>query len=104
VKVRIAPSAAAYMRQEVLYLRGYSPAAAQRFSDGLKRLKLNLTQFPHIGHKSDELPVPGVFRFVMDEYLVDYQVGSSWIDILAIRHGRQRPPGVPPEDDFDFEK
>ncbi len=72
-------------------------------ADNLKRLKRNLVQFPLMGHASDELPVQGVFRFVMGDYLVDYQVGPSSIEILAIRHGRQRPPGMPLEDDFDFE-
>lgn len=104
MKVRIAPSAAAYVRQEMSYLRERSPAAAQRFKDNLRRLQRNLMQFPHIGHKSDELPIPGVLRFVMDEYLVDYEIGLSSIDILAIRHGRQRPPGQAIDDDFDFEQ
>lgn len=103
MKVRISPFAAAYLRSEISYLNERSPAAARRLSDNLKRLKKNLARFPHMGQATDELPVPGVLRFVMDDYLVDYQVSRLFIDILAIRHGRQRPPGTPLDDDFDFE-
>ncbi len=49
------------------------------------------------------MPVPGVLRFVMGAYLVDYEIRSSVVVILAIRHGQQRPPGTPLEEDFDFE-
>lgn len=49
------------------------------------------------------MPVPGVLRFVMGAYLVDYEIRPGVIVILAIRHGQQRPPGTPLEDDFDFE-
>lgn len=56
-----------------------------------------------MGHASEDLPVPGVLRFVMGAYLVDYEMRDELIVILAIRHGRQRPPGTPIDDDFDFE-
>jgi plasmid stabilization system protein ParE len=41
--------------------------------------------------------------FVMGPYLVDYAISGDEIRIFAIRHGRQRPPGVALDDDFDFE-
>lgn len=49
------------------------------------------------------MPVPGVFRFVMGDYLLDYDILGEIIRILAIRHGRERPPGLAMDDDFDFE-
>lgn len=103
MKIRLSASAAAYLRLELSYLRERSPAAAQRLNEDLKRLKRNLTQFPRMGKITDELLVPGVFRFVLGDYLVDYQVGEAMIDILVIRHGRQSPPNLAKDDDFDFE-
>ncbi|OQP87533.1 plasmid stabilization protein ParE [Rhizobium rhizosphaerae] len=91
------------MRREVAYLGANSPKAAQRFLDDLKQLRRNLKRFPAIGKQTDEMPVPGVLRFVMGPYLVDYEVRPGEIVIFAIRHGRERPPGVSVDDDFDFE-
>lgn len=48
--------------------------------------------------------MPGVLRFVMGAYLVDYEVRRTQILILAIRHGRERPPTVQMGDDTDFEE
>lgn len=47
---------------------------------------------------------PGGLCFVMGAYLVDYEMRDELIVILAIRHGRQRPPGPPIDDGFDFEE
>jgi hypothetical protein len=47
--------------------------------------------------------VEGIFRFVMDDYLVDYEVTGGVVNIIAIRPGRQRPPNQPINPDDDFE-
>lgn len=104
MKVTVSPDARSYIRSEAAYLKSRSSRAAQQFADDLKRLRQSLTQFPRIGHETEELPVPNVLRFTMGAYLVDYEIGQNGIEIFAIRHGRERPPGVEIEDDFDFEK
>ena len=101
--VRLSADARAYIRSEAQYLKDRSPAAALRFLDDLNRLKTNLLLFPLMGFQSDELPIPGVLRFTMGDYLVDYEVAGDLIEIRAIRHGHQRPPGLAIDDDFDFE-
>jgi plasmid stabilization system protein ParE len=103
LRIRFSPDARFYVKSEASYLKERSPLAAQRFSDSLKQLKRNLSQFPKLGQVSDELPIPGVFRFVMGDYLIDYQLKGDLIDVLAVRHGHQRPPNLSLEDDFDFE-
>jgi hypothetical protein len=40
----------------------------------------------------------------MGAYLVDYEIGQNRVGIFSIRHGRERPPGLEIEDDFDFEE
>ncbi|MGV1833618.1 type II toxin-antitoxin system RelE/ParE family toxin [Rhizobium rhizogenes] len=84
-------------------MKDRSPAAALRFLDDLNRLKTNLILFPQMGFRSDELPIPGVLRFTMGDYLIDYEIADDLIEIRAIRHDHQRPPGLPIDDDFDYE-
>lgn len=45
----------------------------------------------------------GYFRFVMGEYLVDYEVTDGVVIVVNIRHGRQAPPNQPPDPDDDYE-
>lgn len=104
MKVIVAPAARDYIRSEAAYLRQRNLQAAQQFSDNLKRLRQHLGQFPAIGHVTDEVIIPGVRRFVLGAYLVDYEIRPQTIVILAIRHGHQRPPGLALDDDFDFEE
>jgi len=103
LKVLLSAEARNYLVSEARYLQARSPQAARQFTDSLKQLKEHLSHFPRMGRQSDDIPVPGVLRFVMGAYLVDYEIRSSVVVILAIRHGQQRPPGIPLEDDFDFE-
>ncbi len=56
-----------------------------------------------MGRSTEGIPVPGVLRFVMGPYLVDNEVREGELVIFAIRHGRDRPPGIQLGDDFDFE-
>ncbi|WP_438749818.1 type II toxin-antitoxin system RelE/ParE family toxin [Pararhizobium sp. O133] len=103
MKVTLSPAARDYVRTEAAYLRSRSPQAAQHFADSLKRLKDMLARFPSAGHISGELPMPGVLRMVMGAYLVDYEIRGNAIRIFAVRHGRERPPGMPLDEDFDLE-
>ena len=103
MKVVLSPDARDYVKTEASYLMARSPRAALEFRDSLRRLQQELARFPQLGHAPDDLPFPGVRRFVLGSYLFDYEIRASTIVILAIRHGRQRPPGLPIDDDFDFE-
>jgi plasmid stabilization system protein ParE len=103
LKVTFSPKALDYAKREASYLGQYSQRAAREFRDNLKLLRTNLTRFPHMGHLSSELPVPGARRFVMGAYLVDYRITPTQIFVLAIKHGREGPTGIDMEEDFDFE-
>jgi plasmid stabilization system protein ParE len=97
------PDAVDAVKSEARYLKSKNPRAAQQFSDDLKQLKQGLRRFPEMGRITEEIPVPGVLRFVMGPYLVDYEVREGELVIFAIRRGRDRPPGIQISDDFDFE-
>lgn len=103
MKLLLSPKARDYVRREARYLKSASPRAAQQFLNDFKRLQQALRRFPEMGKVNDELPIPGVFRFVMGEYLIDYELTDDRILIFAIRHGRERPPRVEMDEDFDFE-
>jgi plasmid stabilization system protein ParE len=104
VKVTLSPQALGYVKREARYLRHESIRAAERFADDLRRLRQSLGRFPEMGKATEEVPVPGILRFVLGAYLVDYEIRADEIQILAIRHGRERPPGVTVEEDFDLEE
>jgi plasmid stabilization system protein ParE len=66
-------------------------------------LTKNLSTFPTLGHMSDPTMMPKAHRFVIGEYLVDYEVLEREVFVFAIRHGRQRPPEQPLDPDDDYE-
>jgi len=103
VKVTVSPDAREYITTEGRYLKAQHPGAARQFLDDVKRLRQALSRFPEMGRQTDEMPIPGILRFVMGSYLVDYEVGEDEVVILKMRHGRQRPPGIEIEGDFDYE-
>lgn len=103
MKVTLSPAATAYVRQEAAYLKDRQPLAARAFLDDLKRLRAGLERFPALGHLSPDLPYPGIHRLVMGAYLIDYRQRPTEILILSIRHGRERPPGLPVEDEFEHD-
>lgn len=80
-----------------------SPAAANRLLENIKLLTKNLATFPTLGHMSDETLMPKAHRFVIGEYLVDYEVLEREVFVFAIRHGRQRPPEQTFDTDDDYE-
>ncbi|KAA9387850.1 type II toxin-antitoxin system RelE/ParE family toxin [Neorhizobium galegae] len=104
MKVILSPEARETVTSEAKYLKSKSPKAAQQFSDDIKRLRQGLSRFPEMGRMTEEIPIPGVLRFVMGPYLVDYEIREDEVVIFAIRHGRERPPGVELDDDFDLEE
>jgi plasmid stabilization system protein ParE len=103
MKVRLSENARIYLRQEAAYLRKRNPAAAVKYVTRLREARTNLARFPELGSFSDELPLPGIRRIVVGDYLVDYEVKQGEVWIVAVRHGQQLLPGTPVDDDFDYE-
>jgi plasmid stabilization system protein ParE len=103
MRVRLSENARAYLIRETAYLRKLNPAAARNLSRQMRNAQRNLAAFDGIGFESEELPIRGMRRLVVGDYLMDYEVVGNEIHVLAIRHGRQLPPDVPLDDDYDFE-
>lgn len=103
MKVVFSPGARAYLAREADYLRERNRAAGERLLHDVKQFVATLAQFPLMGSEATDLPLRGVRRFVLRDYLIYYEVGAQTIVILAIRHGRERPPELPLDDEDDYE-
>lgn len=104
MKVIFSPSARAYVAREAAYLRERNRAAGERSLNDMKQFVTALGQFPSMGQEATDLPLRGLRRFVLGDYLIHYEVGAQAIVILTMRHGRERPPELPVDDDEDFEE
>lgn len=102
-RVAFSVDARDYIKAETSYLKVRSPPAAARFRAALSSLQKNLASFPGLGHANDEMVAEGFFRFVMGEYLVDYEVLDGVVIVVTIHHGRQAPPNQPLDPDDDYE-
>jgi plasmid stabilization system protein ParE len=102
-RVTFSVDARVYIKAETSYLKVRSASAAAKFRAALSSLQKNLASFPGLGHATDELVAEGFFRFVMGEYLVDYEVAGEVVIVVTIRHGRQAPPNQPLDPDDDYE-
>ncbi|QGG89897.1 type II toxin-antitoxin system RelE/ParE family toxin [Agrobacterium sp. MA01] len=103
MKVVVSPSARAYVAREAGYLRERNRAAGERLLHDFKQFLTALAQSPMMGQDATELPLGGIRRFVLGDYLIHYEVGAAAIVILTIRHGRERPPELPLDDASDYE-
>ncbi|PYB76884.1 type II toxin-antitoxin system RelE/ParE family toxin [Rhizobium wuzhouense] len=103
MKVTFSPSARAYVAREGAYLRERNRAAGDRFLHDVKQFVRALAQFPMMGQEATDMPFGNTRRFTMGEYLIHYELRDPAIVILTIRHGREKPPELPLDDDTDFE-
>jgi plasmid stabilization system protein ParE len=103
VKVVFSPRAKDYVRQEATYLTDRNRAAAERFRHDINQFVKALSQFPAMGPEAADQPLRGVRQFVVGDYLIPYEIGETAVVILTIRHGRERPPDMPLDDNADFE-
>jgi len=101
-KVRLSSRARAYLTRETKYLRDRNPAASAAFVARMKHARQLLADFPELGTGKKGLPHSDMRCLVVGDYLLDYQVRSVEVLILAIRHGRQLEVAIEPDDaDYD---
>ena len=103
LKVLFAPPARAFIEQEIRYLRDRNPAAALAFRASVARLGRQLSRFPQSGFLRQDIPLHGIYRIVLGDYRVDYELTTQAVLVLLVRHGRQAESGLPLDDDMDYE-
>jgi toxin ParE1/3/4 len=79
--------AAAEVEEIMAALAEHSQAAADRFSQALRRAEQQLSQFPNSGAPG---VLPGTRRLVIDRYIVSYRRRGSDVEIFAVRHAHRR--------------
>lgn len=102
-KVLFAPPARVFVEREIRYLRERNPAAAAVFRASVTRIGRQLARFPHSGFLRQDIPVSGIYRIVLGDYRIDYELVDDAVLVLLVRHGRQAEPGLPVDDDADYE-
>lgn len=103
LKVRFAPPARTFIQQEARYLRDRNPLAAEAFRASVARLGKQFARFPNSGFLRQDIPLNGIYRIVLGDYRVDYELTTDGILVLLVRHGRQAEPGLPIDGDTDYE-
>ncbi len=91
-----------FLRSERHYLDKHSTTAFPRLSDRLKEASRLLSEHPHAG-AAKPLPVRGLRRLVMGDYILDYELRNGEVHVLNMRHGRQRDPDIHDDGDVDYE-
>lgn len=84
------------------YLRDRNLAAAKAFRASIAHLARQLARFPHSGFLRQDIPLGGIYRIVLGDYHIDYELTDDAVLILLMRHGRQAEPGSPVDDDADY--
>lgn len=100
--VLLAPKARSFLLSEASYLRDHNPRAAERFLERMREARRSLARFDQLGFAHDALPISGIRRLIIGDYVLDYFPGDT-IMIVAIRHARQSEVAIPADDIADFE-
>jgi plasmid stabilization system protein ParE len=101
--VRLSATARAFVRREAQYLGERSTGAAEAFLGHLREARRNLARFPEMGAKSP-LPLRGLRRLVIGDYVLDYDLSLTGVEIVAIRHGRQSDLPISEDPGLDYEE
>jgi toxin ParE1/3/4 len=90
--ILIVPRARHQLRGALEYLNKRNPAAAQRLAQRFHRAYRQLAEFPLSGPPA---PTPGARRLAVAPYILTYRVTSTAVEILDVRHSRQRAMPLP---------
>jgi plasmid stabilization system protein ParE len=71
MKVKLSRSTAEYLRKETKYLKDRNTTAAIKFTNRIREAKRNIQQFPNMGSRARQIPIPGAQTWVTGEYLLD---------------------------------
>lgn len=92
--VKLSARARRWFIKRVAELNDVNPAAAIGLVERFRQFRENLAEFSGMGVTGD---IPGTRRVVMAPYVLTVRVGSATIEIVAIRHGKQKDARSPDE-------
>lgn len=73
----------------VLYIRQYSPEAAQRMAAKIKEKATRLELFPDSGRILPEYPDLPFREIIVGNYRVIYEYKEGRVEILTVRHSKR---------------
>ena len=76
------------------YLNARNPAAARRFEERFTAAARQLSDFPLSGARGRT----GTRRLSVRPYVLTYRVTAAGVEILDVRHGRQREMPLPEDE------
>jgi len=85
----LAPRARADLFDLSAYLADRNPLAAERLTERLILAMQALTRTPLLGRKCDDLGLPTVRRFVVEQHHLFYVLDGSVVQMIRILHGRR---------------
>lgn len=90
----LAPRARADLFDINAYIAERNPLAAERLIERLIQAVKTLSQMPEMGRTCDDLGLPSVRRFVVEEHHIFYVADGKAIKIVRVIHGRRDVPTV----------
>ena len=86
------PEAEDNLQVIVRRMNAFSMGAGDRFADRLRNRLRNLELAPFLGREVPEFGTPFLRELILRPYRVIYEVFPDRVEVVAIRHGRQRLP------------
>lgn len=90
----LAPKARADLFEIDAYLAERNPLAAERLIERLIQTMKTLSRMPEMGRKCDDLGLPSVRRFVVEQHHIFYIIDGKGIKVVRVIHGRRDVPAV----------
>jgi plasmid stabilization system protein ParE len=92
--VKLSAKARRWFLHRISELNDLTPSAATKLVERFGQFRENLAEFSGMGVKGD---IEGTRRVVMTPYVLTVRVSSTTIEIMAMRHGRQKDARSPDE-------
>jgi plasmid stabilization system protein ParE len=92
--VKLSAKARRWFLHRVTELNDLNPSAAIKLMERFRQFRENLAEFSGMGVAGD---IPATRRVVMVPYVLTVRVNATTIEIMAIRHGKQKDARSPDE-------
>nr|WP_314260314.1 type II toxin-antitoxin system RelE/ParE family toxin [uncultured Devosia sp.] len=102
MRVRFAPEAGDYIKQESTYLRQHSPQAAATFLARMRTAARDLASFSAAGSPDEEFAVTGMRRLIRHGYRINYMIEDGELWIVGVSSSINTPLSTS-SDDPDYE-
>jgi plasmid stabilization system protein ParE len=90
--VKLSAKVRRWLLRRVAELNDLNPPAARKLLERFQQFRENLAEFSGMGVTGD---IPGTRRVVMAPYVLTVRVNATMIEIMAIRHGKQKDARAP---------